>query len=409
MATLKDNIAKAKEFTRGNAILFVVLFGLVSLFADMTYEGARSIAGPFLSILGGTAAAVGFVAGFGELVGYAFRIATGYLADRTKRYWLLTFTGYAINLFAVPLLALAGDWITASALLVAERFGKAIRTPARDAMLSHARSSVGSGWTFGLHEAMDQIGAVLGPIIVAGVLHARAGDYRFAFAVLVIPAISSLALIGVNRILYPKPADLEVNLLEVRPSGLGKGFWLYLCAVGLVAVGFADFPLIAYHFQRKALFNESTIPLLYAAAMAIDAFSALIFGRLYDRIGARSLIIAVLSSCAFAPLAFLGGSAAAWAGVILWGIGMGWQESIMRSVVSDMAPLERRASAFGLFNAGYGILWFAGSWAIGFLYDLSIMGRFSLALLSGLSVGTQLAAIPIYIYLAARKKKVSGI
>jgi MFS family permease len=402
---IKKMTAALKDFSRGSAITFVVLFGFVSLFADMTYEGARSITGPYLKLLGGSAAVVGFVAGFGELVGYAFRIVTGYLADRTKRYWLLTFLGYAINLLAVPFLALTGNWLAASVLLVVERFGKSIRTPARDAMLSYARTTVGSGWTYGLHEAMDQIGAVLGPVIVAGVLYFRQGDYRFAFAVLLIPALVSLALVLVGRFLYPNPGDLEVNRLEVHAKGLGRNYWLYLVGVGLVAAGFADFPLVAYHFQSKGLFAESTIPLLYAAAMAVDALSALFFGWLYDRIGVKSLIPAALISSCFAPLVFLGGTAAAWAGVAVWGLGMGWQESIMRSVVSDMAPDGRRASAFGVFNAGYGILWFAGSWALGSLYDLSVSRGLSLAVLAGVSVAVQLAAVPVYIYLSGRGRR----
>lgn len=394
-----------RDLTRDSAISFVVLFGFVSLFADMTYEGARSIMGPYLKLLGGSAAAVGFVAGFGELVGYGFRIVTGYLADRTKRYWLLTFTGYAINLLAVPFLALTGNWIAASALLVVERFGKSIRTPARDAMLSYARTTVGSGWTYGLHEAMDQVGAVLGPVIVAGVLFYKSGDFRLAFAVLLIPALVSLALVLAGRFLYPNPGDLEVNRLEVHAKGLGRGYWLYLVGVGLIAVGFADFPLIAYHFQSEGLFTESSIPLLYAAAMAVDALSALFFGWLYDRIGVKSLIPAAIISSSFAPLVFLGGTAAAWAGVIAWGIGMGWQESIMRSVVSDMAPHGRRASAFGVFNAGYGIMWFAGSWALGALYDLSVTRGLSLSVLALASVAVQLAAVPVYAYISGSGRR----
>ena len=211
---IKKLSSAIKDFSRGSAITFVVLFGFVSLFADMTYEGARSISGPYLKLLGGSAAVVGFVAGFGELVGYVFRIVTGYLADRTKRYWLLTFLGYAINLLAVPFLALTGNWLAASVLLVVERFGKSIRTPARDAMLSYARTTVGSGWTYGLHEAMDQIGAVLGPVIVAGVLYFKQGDYRFGFAVLLIPR-AGIALAGAGgTIPLPEPE---------RPGGQPAG------------------------------------------------------------------------------------------------------------------------------------------------------------------------------------------
>ncbi|OHD67189.1 MAG: MFS transporter [Spirochaetes bacterium RBG_16_49_21] len=396
-------LIKVREFSRSSAIIFVVLFGCVSLFADMTYEGARSILGPYLKLLGGSAALVGFVAGFGELIGYTFRIVSGYLADKTKRYWLLTFVGYAINLLAVPLLALAGNWLLASVLIVTERFGKSIRTPARDAMLSYARTKVGSGWTYGLHEAMDQIGAVLGPLIVAAVLFFKNGDFRLGFVVLLVPALISLTLVIVGQMLYPNPSELEVNKLEMETKDLGRDYWIYMAAVGCVALGFADFPLIAYHFQTKSMFSESMIPLLYAAAMAIDAVSALFFGWLYDRVGVKSLIYATVISACFAPLVFLGGVAAAWAGVLVWGIGMGWQESIMRSVVSDLAPGNRRASAFGIFNAGYGILWFAGSWALGSLYDLSLAGSPPLIALSALSVAVQLIAIPLFAYLGKKK------
>jgi MFS family permease len=176
-----------KGFDRSVALTFVVLLGVVSLLADVTYEGARSAVGPYLEILGASAAAVGVVAGLGELVGYAIRVAAGYLSDRTGRYWAITIAGYGVNLLAVPLLALAGRWEVAAALIVFERLGKAIRTPARDAMLSHATHSMGRGWGFGLHEALDQIGAVLGPLIVAAVLYFT-GDYRAGFAILLVPA-----------------------------------------------------------------------------------------------------------------------------------------------------------------------------------------------------------------------------
>ncbi|MDD5457630.1 MAG: MFS transporter [Candidatus Margulisbacteria bacterium] len=395
----------AINFPKNSAILFVVLFGCVSLFADMTYEGARSIMGPYLKILGGSAAVVGFVAGFGELVGYGFRILTGYIADKTKRYWLMTFLGYAINLLAVPLLALTGNWVLASVLLVTERFGKAIRTPSKDAMLSFARTTVGSGWTYGLHEAMDQIGAVLGPVIVASVLFFNHNNYHLGFAVLLVPALLSLSLIGLARLLYPNPSNLEVKKLQVNTEGLGKKYWLYLLAVGFIAIGFADFPLIAYHLQVKNLFSASMIPILYAAAMAIDAFSALFFGYLYDRIGVKSLLLATVVSAFFAPLVFFGNVPAIWAGVLLWGIGMGWQESIMRSVIADMSPQDKRASAFGLFNAGYGIFWFAGSWIMGIIYDFSISWHYALLILVLMSVVIQLAALPVYLYLSKQNSK----
>jgi MFS-type transporter involved in bile tolerance (Atg22 family) len=172
------------------ALKFVILLGVVSLFADMTYEGARSAVGPFLGMLGASALVVGLVSGGGELVGYTLRLWSGRLADRTRQYWVITFVGYAVNLLAVPLLAFAGNWQMAALLVVLERAGKALRTPARDAMLSYATKSTGRGWGFGLHEALDQIGATVGPLVLTVVI-AQSGDYRRGFLTLIIPAIAA--------------------------------------------------------------------------------------------------------------------------------------------------------------------------------------------------------------------------
>jgi MFS family permease len=374
-------------------VFFVVLLGLVSLCADMTYEGARSITGPFLATLGASGAVVGFVSGLGELAGYALRLVSGYLSDRTRRYWLLTFTGYTVNLLAVPLLALAGHWLLASTLIVVERLGKAIRTPARDAMLSHATRQMGHGWGFGLHEAMDQIGAVLGPLIVFAVLSYRS-DYRLGFAVLLVPALLALITLGIARIQFPRPQELESKAVPLQTSGFSQTYWLYLGAVGLVAAGYADFPLMAYHFGKTGLVASSHIALFYALAMGVDAIGALVLGRLFDRMGFYTLILATVVSAGFAPLAFLGGFYGAISGAILWGIGMSAQESVMRAAVAQLVPSERRGTGFGVFHTGYGLAWFAGSALMGWLYD-----RSALALVT-FSVLAQVAAMVVFMVLA---------
>jgi MFS family permease len=378
------------EVPRKKALGFVVLIGVVSLLADMTYEGARSIAGPFLGLLGASGTAVGIVAGAGELVGYGLRLVSGLISDRTRRYWAITIAGYAINLAAVPMLALAGRWEVAAALLIAERMGKAIRTPARDAMLSHASSRLGAGWAFGLHEALDQTGAVAGPLIVAAVLSAR-GDYRSGFAILLVPALLALAVLLAARALYPRPHDLEPTAPPLEAAGFPRAYWLYLGAIGLVAAGYADFPLIAYHLQRTAVVPEHWVPVFYAVAMGVDALAALVFGYFFDRIGMAVLVAATLLSCLFAPLAFLGGFRMALVGMALWGIGMGAQESVMRAAVARMVSADRRGSAYGFFNAGYGAAWFAGSALLGVLYDVSLPALITF------SVAAQLAAIPLFL------------
>ncbi|MGZ3395311.1 MAG: MFS transporter [Isosphaeraceae bacterium] len=373
---------------RSPALRFVVLLGVVSLFADMTYEGARSVTGPFLAVLGASGTAVGLIAGLGELIGYSLRLASGYLADRTGRYWAITLVGYGLNMIAVPLLALAGRWEIAAALMICERVGKAIRTPARDAMLSHATHQVGHGWGFGLHEAMDQAGAVVGPLIVAAVL-ATGGEYRTGFAVLLVPATVTLGILLLARWLYPSPRDLEPATPTYHGRGFPLAFWLYLAAAALVAAGYADFPLIAYHFGKTSVVPAGWIPVFYAAAMGVDALAALAFGRCFDRFGLATLIVAVLCSAFFAPLVFLGGFYPALGGMALWGIGMGAQESILRAAIAGMIPRDRRGVAYGVFNSSYGLAWFAGSAAMGILYDVS------LPTLIGFSVLVQLGAIPL--------------
>ena len=386
-----------KDLSKGVALKFVILLGVVSLFADMTYEGARSVAGPYLALLGASGTVVGVVAGFGELIGYALRLVSGYISDRTGKYWTVTLFGYFVNLLAVPLLALAGRWEIAALLMVAERMGKAIRNPSRDAMLSHATQSIGRGWGFGLHEAMDQIGAILGPLIVAGVLYLR-GGYRTSFAILAVPALLALAVLLVARALYPRPRDLEVASGELRTGGFSRIFWLYLAAVSLIAAGYVDFPLISYHFEKLSIVSEVWIPVFYAVAMGVDALSALFFGRLFDRTGLSILIVVSFLSSFFAPLVFLGGFHSALLGMALWGLGMGAQESIMRAAIAEMVPMNKRGTAYGIFNAGFGLFWFLGSAFMGILYDVSIPS------LIIFSVVMQLASIPFFISIRKRPR-----
>lgn len=379
------------------ALKFVVLLGVVSLFADMTYEAARSITGPYLALLGASGTIVGIVAGFGELLGYALRLLSGYLADKTGQYWGITIAGYGINMVAVPLLALAGHWELAAFFIIAERMGKAIRTPARDAMLSHATAEMGRGWGFGLHEALDQVGAMLGPLIVAVVLYFH-GSYQTGFAILAIPAVLTLSVLIAARILYPTPRDLETGVAQFETEGFPRVFRLYVAAAGLVAVGYADFPLIAYHFGKTSTVPEAWIPVFYAIAMGVDGLAALIFGRLFDRVGISILIVAVLLSSLFAPLVFQGGFYAALAGMILWGIGMGAQESVMRAGVAELVSPNQRGSAYGVFSMQFGVYWFLGSTAMGLLYDVSI------PMLVAFSVVTQVQAVPLFFM--ARKHEV---
>jgi MFS family permease len=376
--------ASGTTITRRRAIGFVILLGTVSLFADATYESARAIVGPYLLTLGASAATVSIAAGAGELVGYGIRLFSGFFTDRLGRYWAFTIAGYVINLAAVPLLALAGNWPVAVALVIAERTGKAIRTPARDAMLSHATHATGHGWGFGLHEALDQTGAVAGPLALALII-GEGGGYRLGLAVLAVPATICVLVLFAARFLYPRPIGLDVERTEIAPERLPRIYWIYLVAAALVAFGYADFPLIAYHFERADIVPDALIPVFYAVAMLSAGASALVFGRLFDRIGLLANLAATLTAALFPVLVFYGGFAAGLAGVVLWGIGMGTQESILRAFVAVIVPPDRRGGAYGVFGAVYGVAWFAGSAAMGLLYDRALWALVALSLAAQLA------------------------
>ncbi len=392
-----DTTRKLGLLSAGSAITFVVLLGFVSLFSDMTYEGGRSLVGQYLKLLGASATAVGVVAGVGELLGYSLRLVSGYFADKTQRYWVFTIIGYALNLLALPSLALIGQWEIAIIILLLERIGKAIRKPARDAMLSYATFKMGRGWGFGLGEAMDQIGAVLGPLIVAGILAWRGGEqagratYQTGFAILVLPAVAALLVLAVARFLFPRPKELEDKTPAVGTQGLEGSYWWYIAAVGLVGLGFAEFPLMAFHFKSAQIASDAFIPVFYAIAMAVDAVSALFFGWLYDRVGYPVLIGVFGATAFFAPLVFFGNQTVAILGVILWGVGMGAAESILRVPIAEMVSRDRRARAYGTYHFGLGIGLFLGGALIGWLYDQNWI-----TLLVIFSVGIQLLALPIF-------------
>jgi MFS family permease len=379
------------------ALKFVLLVGVMSLFADFTYEGSRSIIGQYLGQLGAGVLAIAVITGFGELLGYGLRLVSGRGADRTGRYWPITIGGYILQMSVVPLLALAGSWQIAAVLIILERVGKATRNPPRDAMLSHAAKTMGYGWGFGVHEALDQFGALFGPLLVALVIAAGHGDYRLAFAALAIPAAIMLSLLALARWQYPRPQDLEPEYNGARGGGLPRAFWIYLIAAALVAAGFADFPVMAYHFQQTHTVSATAIPIFYAAAMAVSGTGSLVFGRLFDRFGIGLLVPLTVIAAAYAPLAFLGGFWPALIGSCLWGLGMGVHESIIPAAVAPMVSPDRRASAYGLFTGVYGIAWFAGSAVIGALFSVSVTAVVTFA------VAAELAAIPLIVVVQRRR------
>ena len=360
----------ARTQERKVAFRFIVCLGFVSLFADMTYEGAHSVIGPLLKDLGASATQVGIIAGLGEMIAASLRFFSGKLADRTRAYWTITTLGYFLNLVVVPGLAFAGSWQAAALLVVAERTGKSLRGPARDVLLSEATEVVGHGSGFGIHAAMDQTGAVLGPLLVAGSV-ARTHHFGPAFLWLALPAAGAfVSLLFAHAVSPHKGAPPAPPTQQELPSV----FWIYVAAAGLLALGFVDFPLLAYHFQKTSFSSPEVIPLLYAGAMGVVGLTALIFGRLFDRYGIQVIAAGIIISLLTLPLGFLGGTVGGYLSVVCWATGLGAQDATLRSGIAQVVSMNKRGSAFGAFNAVYGVLWFLGSVAMGVLYDRSLMG-----------------------------------
>lgn len=399
---------KEKRFSR--AMTFIILFGIVSLFSDMTHEGASSIRGAYLALLGASAGTIGFISGLGELIGYSMRYVFGKITDRTKKYWPMVIFGYILDILAVPALALVGEkgWIAAAILLVIQRMGKAIKKPAKDTIMSFAASQEGVGKSFGIQEMLDQIGAFLGPVFLYLVMLFKTDGttfeiYRTAFGFLAIPGFITILLLFITKREFPNPEAFEPEAKKEEAFVMKKSFIYYIVGISFFAFGFMDYALVIMHISKNftslggsygtfRLISEETLPLLYAGAMLVDAVAALIFGHIYDKKGVKALVVSTIISAPFSLFIFgFKSEAAILFGLVLWGIGMGAQESILKAAVTSMVPKKNRATGYGIFECSFGIFWFLGSWMLGVIYSKS------LPLMIGLSIFAQVLAIPFYL------------
>ena len=391
-------------------MIFIILFGIVSLFSDMTHEGASSIRGAYLSLLGASAGTIGFISGLGELIGYSMRYVFGRITDKTHKYWTMTIFGYILDIIAVPCLTLVGEngWIAACLLLVVQRMGKAIKKPAKDTIMSFAASQEGAGKSFGIQELLDQIGAFLGPVLLYLVMLFKTDGttfeiYKTCFAILLVPGMITIIMLFVTKYKFPNPEHFEPEPKEYVPFKMKKSFIYYIAGISLFSFGFIDYSLIIMHVSKNftsistglvetsSIINSGTIPLLYAGAMLVDAVAALFFGYMFDKKGTRALVISTIISAPFSLFIFGFNSVnAVLFGIVLWGVGMGAQESILKAAVTSVVPKQSRATGYGIFECFFGIFWFLGSWLLGVLYDISI------PLMIGISIIAQILAIPFY-------------
>lgn len=392
---------------RWSAWRVVLWFGGVSLAADMVYEGARSMYGPLLGSLGASALVVGVVTGLGEAMALVLRLVFGPLADRSGRYWGLTIAGYALTAVCVPLLAVTpfvggAGLVLAAGLILLERSGKAVRSPSKSALLAHVAGAVGRGRGFGVHKAMDQVGAFAGPLLVAAVV-AATGVIWPGMLVLAVPGAVALVILAVLRAKVPDPAVYDTDVDPVPAAravrgdsgaqadhsrGLAKGdspwlrgalgtdlpreFFRFALAASLMTGGLVTFGVIGYHLSTDGLVPVAAVPLVYAAAMAVEAVAALAVGTLYDRRGARVLLVVPVLVALVPALALAGSPWLALAGVAVWGLAFGIQDSTVKALVADLVPAGRRATAYGVFAGIQGAFAVVGGALVGWLYDVSL-------------------------------------
>lgn len=380
-----------------SAFAFVLTMGIVNLFADMTYEGGAGINGPYLASLGASAPLVSFIAGLGEFLGYTLRSLAGWVADRTGRYWPITFLGYVINLLAVPAMSLAGNWQAAAALILTERIGRAIRKPTVEAMLSYSTGKHGRGWVYAVNTALDETGATLGPLCMGVALYGNA-SYRTAYSLLLVPALLALAAVIAARLRFPVPSQLEEGgPPTAMQTGFGRSYWLYTLAGSFFGAGLMSFEFLSYHLAETRAFEDHWVPVLLSMATLAAIAASLILGRLYDRAGLGAIVAGVLLASFASPLIFLGETRLVLVGLALWGVGYAVQDTLLKVLIASVLPERKRNFAFGLFYLGYGAGWLVGSITTGLLYE------YARSALVPFVVAMQLLSLPLFVMGSRRR------
>ncbi len=342
----------------------------------MVYEGMRSVAGPFLGSLGASALVVGLVTGAGEAIALGLRLVTGRIADRTGRHWTMTTVGYAMTAVAVPLLAVtpflgAAGLVVASALVLAERTGKAVRSPSKSTLLAGMTAPVGRGRGFAVHKSLDQVGAFAGPLVVAGIA-AATGALPWAFVALAAPGVVALVLLAQLRRRAPldvTPSRAEASVTTGGARRLPRSFALFALSCSASTLGLMTFGVVSYAAVDHGLLTLAAVPLVYAGAMAVEAVAALTTGFAYDRVGGRVLYVLPLMVAVVPALVFTRSLALVLVGIALWGLATGVQDSTVKALVADLVPRGSLATAYGVFAAAQGVAVLVGGGLAGALYQ----------------------------------------
>lgn len=356
------------ESSARSVYMAILLLGIVSLLGDVVYEGSRGLVPDYLAFLGASAFIIVFVGRLGEFLGYALRLVSGVLADTTRAYWTFIFLGYGL-IVAIPLLGFTNLWWIALILVLCERVGKAVRAPARDAVLSIVSKGIGAGKAFGIHELLDQIGAILGPFVVAALMFYSGNNYSQTFSLLLAPFILLMAFLAFTyrKIGPSRPAETEKT--QEKGDRLGKAFYVYTSAVVLNTVGLIPYELILLKASMilQPANKQWIVPLIYMLIQGVDAPTALFAGYSYDKYKIKVLTLPFILSVFPTLFALVNADLASLTvAAVFFGLVLGMQESIYRAAVSEFAPIASRGTAYGVFNTAYGV----GMLASGFVYGL---------------------------------------
>lgn len=383
-------MVEATKISKRTAYVAILTMGIVSMLGDIVYESGRGIAPDYLMFLGASALLVGVVSGAGEFLGYSLRLVSGSLSDRSRAYWFFIFAGYGLIL-AIPLMGFTFSLELVVVLLLLERLGKALRSPSRDTVVSIISKNVGSGKAFGLHEAVDQIGAVIGPLLLGAVLFFTANSYPAAFGFLLVPFVLMVVTLVYAYRKIGKSVEVEVKNFTNERAAITRGFWYYCLAVFLNTLGLIPVALILFAGSSilQPVGQAWMVPLLYVVVQAVDAPMALVAGHLFDRLGVKILVLPFV--IAVFPVFFVafGGLTGIVAACVTFGFVLGMQESIYRAAVCEFIPLGKRGTAYGIFNTILGL----GTLASGALFGFLINGGYPSVILVGFALTLQVLAI----------------